>query len=143
MQLWGVTQDELSAIVGQVSRDLYDGNIRVGEGTQGGWRTVGKRVQHVRFALRVDSSKGPGHRVSASFFNPGRRLIAACWHAHRDVMAAIFEAFPEARLKTAFADYRGRDGFEADFEDTYFTNVGAQIAPVYIGDACECGTGLR
>lgn len=138
MQLWKVTQDELCAIVGRVSREQYDGNITIGTGTQGDWRTVGKRVQHVRFALRVNSSKGPGHRRSVSAFSPSRRLIAACWHAHRDVMAAIFEANPDARLKTSFADYRGREGFEDGFMSTYYKNIGSQMYPAYMGDACDC-----
>jgi len=138
MQLWKVTQDELAAIVQRVSREQYDGNIRVGEGTQGDWRTVGKRVQHVRFGLRVNSSKGPGHRRSASPFGPSRRMVAACWHAHRDVMAAIFEAHPDARLKTSMADYRGGEDFEDSFRETYYTNLGALIAPVYAGEACDC-----
>jgi hypothetical protein len=138
MQLWKVPQDELAAIVQRVSDEQYDGNISVGEGTQGAWRTVGKRVQHVRFTLRVNSSKAPGHRRSASPFGPSRRLIAACWHAHRDVMAAIFEAHPEARLKTSLADYRGGEDFEDAFPGTYYAQIGAPIAPVYMGEACDC-----
>lgn len=138
MQLWKVTQDELTTIVGEVSREQYDGNVTIGEGTQGSWDTRGKRVEHVKFGLRVKDSSGPGARRSVGTFGPSRRMIAACWHLHRDIMLAIFDAFPEARLKTALADYRGRDAFEDEFPETYYANIGSLAFPAYMGDACEC-----
>ena len=138
MQLWGATQEDLATIVERVSAEQYGGNIRVGEGMQGRWSTQGSRVKRVLFGLRVNSSQGPGHRRSAGGLSQSKRMVAACWHAHRDVMAAIFDAFPDARLKTSLADYRGAGDFREAFPETYYSNIGSMMFPCYMGDACDC-----
>ncbi len=109
---------------------LYDGNLI--------WNRAPEPVgRALRFTLRVISSKEPGHRVSASAFTH-RRLVAACWHAHRDFLRALFAEAPEARVKTAVADYRGAAGFEQTFPGTAKRNIGSLFSPVRMADACEC-----
>ena len=86
-----------------------------------------------------DSSRVHGARRSAPTpWNNGRAVKAACWHAHRDVLAALFDIAPEARVQSAFADYRGKADFREKFPLTAAPNVGSQIMPVRICDLCEC-----
>lgn len=93
---------------------------------------VGKN--HVNFTLRVNSSKGAGHRVGHS----GKRLVAACWHAHRDFLASLFTLAPNAKVVSCKAKYDGKDGFEASFERTGNDNIGSVFQPLCYADACEC-----
>ncbi len=127
MNLWGIDENELAQIIDQVSRDLYDGNLTANRLDRVNGRCVA-------FTLRVSSSKAPGARRSGS----GRRSVAACWHAHRDVMAVIFDRNPAARVKSAFADYRGKEAFEDLFPNTGDHNVGSMMRPVMIEDCCDC-----
>lgn len=104
----------------------YDNNLR--------FNRFDVNSQSIDFTLRVQSSKGPGHRLSHS----GRRMVAACWHAHRDFMRAIFDIAPDAVLRSSMAVYRGKAGFEASYPDTGFRNIGSMMSPVNFKDACEC-----
>jgi hypothetical protein len=81
----------------------------------------------------------PFQRVSASIaFNEGRRVFAVCWHGHRDFMAKLFASFPNARIQTAIADYRGIADFDAKYIDTAHKNVGSMMFPVSAWTVCEC-----
>lgn len=82
----------------------------------------------VSFTIRTRYSKKHGSRTSAS----GRHMPKASWEAHRDVMLALFEVWPEATLRTAHATYRGRQNFLDTFEATGNHNVGSQFHPVTI-----------
>jgi hypothetical protein len=126
MKAWGVTIDEVRAAV-TVASTKYDGNIVFK-------REPEKEGKAVRFTLTVWNSRNPGSRMSPS----GRRIAACCWHGHRDVMKAVFAINPDARIKTALADYRGLDDFDAKYEDTGRTNIGSQMEPMDIEDACNC-----
>jgi hypothetical protein len=53
-------------------------------------------------------------------------------------MAAIFAIVPNARIKTGWADYRGREDFDDKFESTGDTNCGSQMDPLAYRDSCEC-----
>ncbi len=77
-------------------------------------------------------------RLSASWYNDTRRVHAVCWHGHRDFMIELFELDPDARVKTAIADYRGKADFEQKFPDTAYRNVGAPIYPRYMCEVCTC-----
>lgn len=68
----------------------------------------------VIFTLRVTDSSGPGAQRSES----GRKTVSACWHAHRDLMNAIFWRAPDAILVTALARYEGALDFVEKFEAT-------------------------
>ena len=86
------------------------------------------------FTLRVKSSRGPGARVSHS----GRRITAACWHAHRDVMVEIFNLAPDAVIKSSFATYKGKEGFYRDYPATGMKNIGSMMQPLTFCSACGC-----
>lgn len=127
MYIWNVPYGDLIRIVDNVSQEKYQGNVIFN-------RTPEQNGRSLVFTLRCNDSKGPGHRIGRS----GRRMVSACWHVHRDVMQAIFDVFPNARIKSSVADYRGTDDFERSFPDTYYKNIGSQIEPTYFGDACDC-----
>ena len=127
MKVKGITESGLRFIVESVSNLRYNGNIVFK-------REPERKGNFLFFTLTVRDSSGPGGRRSHS----GRRVAAACWHAHRDVMRAMFESYPEALLVTALARYEGRVGFERDFPATGDTNIGSMAAPLPMRYACEC-----
>lgn len=127
MKVKGIDQDQLTSIVRGVSVSQYDGNIRFN-------REPETKGNFVLFTLTVRSSRDKGAKRS----NTGRRIAACCWHAHRDVMIAIFNVNPEALLVTAMARYEGRDGFERNYPATGDANIGSAFAPMCYADACEC-----
>jgi hypothetical protein len=119
--------DSLDCVVRAVSYTHYGGNII--------FKRLPERVgRAVAFTLTVRRSDEAGARRSAT----GRRIAAACWHAHRDVLRAIFGVAPNSRVKTAFADYRGVADFEDKFEDTGNSNIGSIVDRVDYRQACEC-----
>jgi hypothetical protein len=127
MKVWNVSADCIGHVVQAVSAEKYGGNLifkRLPE-------TDGRAV---RFTLTVRKAADPGGRRS----NTGRKVCAACWHCHRDVMEAILTIVPNARIKTAQADYRGREDFDEKFEDTGDTNCGSMMDPLAYADSCEC-----
>ena len=48
----------------------------------------------------------------------GRRLPYVTWEGHREFMRIVFRDHPEARIKSAIADYRGRDDFWVKHPET-------------------------
>jgi hypothetical protein len=77
-------------------------------------------------------------RTSASYFNPGRRVNAVCWHGHLAFFREVYRVSPDAVIHTAMASYRSSEDLERDKWDSYDKNVGPQIAPVAYGDVCLC-----
>lgn len=106
----------------------------------------------VRFSLRPDRTTGEfdrdygrrgmtlhrWQRRSASPFSTERKIHAVCWHGHYEYLRRLFERFPNARVSTAFADYRGIRGFADNFEATGYRNIGAPVMPVSMREACYC-----
>jgi len=88
----------------------------------------------IQFTITVKSSRGKGGKISPS----GRRVAAACWHAHRDFMKVLFALYPNAILQTMLATYRGVSDFEENFPSTGNINVGSRMYPSYYKDCCEC-----
>jgi hypothetical protein len=131
----------------------YAGNILLVGSNAGGERepTVRetRKALHIRFALKVASCKGPGHRLG--FYRHRhtgnrRRMAYACWHAHRDVLRALLQIAPASAVvrsgsRTVRGDaivYRGLEGFEREYPNTD-RNIGSQMDPMYWSEACECG----
>ncbi len=77
-------------------------------------------------------------RTSSSGYSPDRRVFAVCWHGWRDFMVAIFNADPNARIKTVFADYKGRDNFYSNYQATGWKNVGSSMYPRAADEVCNC-----
>lgn len=134
MQIRGIPdEDTIRRIVDQVSEVQYGGNLEC--------YTLGRvNGTTLTMTLRVKDTSGPGARRAArpSKGGKGRRLIAACWHAHRDVMLAIFNVNPDARITTMMADYRGIDGFLRHYLDTAGHNVGSVMEPARYARLCDC-----
>ena len=129
MRVKGMNEQQVIDIVERLSRDLYDGNIVIRESHDRSTSVT----RHATFTIRTRDSRGPGSRRSWS----GRRLPAACWHAHWHLMDYIFTAYPEAVVRTAMATYTA-DTWRDRAEDTRETNIGSQFAPAYMPELCEC-----
>lgn len=114
--------DAIEAIVRQVSIERYSGNVELRDISAPG-------PTRVRFTLRTRFSDGPGARRAAS----GRRTIGTDWEAHREIMARMFELWPDMHLHTALIDYRGKRDFELKFPLTYHKNVGSLARPAKFG----------
>lgn len=128
MKLYGMDQTQLHSAL-DTANEKYKGNIQFKE-----CKTVGIRKPYMHFTLRVKDSHGKGAKRGQS----GIRTVAACWHAHRDVMKEIFSINPKARLISAMAVYEGIEGFNREFEDTGDRNIGSMVNPQYFRQACEC-----
>lgn len=125
MLAYHVTETDLRNAAERASK-LYGGNVALD--------VRGMNGRAVRFGLKVKSSRGEGAHRSWQ----GRRTTSACWHVHAEFFRALFEAFPNARIKSAMADYRGRDSFLSSFELTGMRNIGSQAQPCQARESCEC-----
>lgn len=133
----GFDEASLRGIVEEVSRDKYSANVELDTVTSD------RRGRVERFKLRAVESgartlpsgySAPGARRSSS----GMRTVAACWHAHRDILRAVFEAFPRATIVTAMARYDGLEGFEATYPSTAYRNIGSMMQPATMPTLCDC-----
>lgn len=61
-----------------------------------------------------------------------------CWHGFRDFLEYFFTANPEGRVKTALADYQGREDFRQKFTETGDRNIRSPMEWLSLADACEC-----
>jgi hypothetical protein len=131
MRIKGIEETQLRAAVIVASIVFYERNLKFRRepDQQGNW---------LHFTLGVENCRKPGaHRAGVS----GRRTVAACWHAHRDVMRAIFRIAPDAILHTMLATYRGSAGFEHEFPATGTANAGSIAQPIQRRECCACPTG--
>lgn len=144
MIVTGITATQYREIVEKVSQTVYHGNLvaHVGHEYSSGRRfraritAADSGATMFGPARRDDDTRlsAPGARKSAS----GRRLAAACWHAYRDVLAAIFDVNPDTRVYTAMATYRGRDDFYAQYPRTAHRDIGSMAKPAYMPELCDC-----
>ena len=132
MRLQGLSVSELRQVVGEISEMYYDHNLIFNREPEPDPRHDG----WIRFTLRVEDSSGKGARRNPQ----GRRMVSACWHAHRDVASLIFQVNPEARLHTAVTKYDGRDHYLTAFPETgersvWGSTVAKRVTPRHL---CEC-----
>lgn len=120
MEIKGVTLDQFRHIVAVVSDREYDGNVIVHPDSH---KVSNNRI---RARLTVKSSYEHGARMSWS----GRHIRAASWHAYRDVLAELFDRYPDAIVRTAMATYKGAEGFAENYPETAYKNVGSIMSPV-------------
>ena len=138
MKAWNVTEEQIREAAASVGLALHSD-------WQGNGITPDGRA--LRFRLSVDSNAQrdvdgflPYQRASTGTYARRRRVAAVCWHGHRDFMRALFALAPEMRLKTALANYRGREDFERTFEDTFGESNGYHLS---YGEACNCSDAVR
>ena len=134
MFVFDVHIDDIKDIVATVSKEGYDGNIIIksieDKTNRNGFRTT--------FNITVQSSRDKGSKVKVY---SGRRISAACWHAHRDVLKELFERFPNARVQSgrlAKIEYNGKDDFYNKFPSTGYINMGSQAFPEQVREQCDC-----
>lgn len=120
------TATELRAAMESVNAD-YGHNLRFKRGPE----VYGRGF---RFTLTVVNSAKGGARRS----HQGRRIAAACWHAHRDYFRALYKLSPAALIKSAVATYDGAEDFERTFPGTGYRNIGSRAEPLSFHDACDC-----
>lgn len=118
---------EVAAIVAKVSEESYEGNIKIESSRQ-----ISKTS--VRVTLTVINPRGKGARRSASDLP----LTAACWHVFRDVIKAVYEAHPDARVNTGTARYVSAEHFRVSGDATGTLPVGSADHRIPVAAACEC-----
>lgn len=146
MIVTGMSADEFVQAIGELGRETYSNNLRAVIGTvysdnrftarivpvssgANGFYVVGDGYHQGKEGLSA-----PGARRSWS----GRRIQAACWHAYRDGIRAVFDRNPDARVYTGMAKYIGVQGFEDNYPATANRNIGSMIQPAYMPDLCDC-----
>lgn len=137
----GVTPEQFIEAVEKAGTQ-YDSNLRAEIGQRyvrqdGTCQRFTARVvlRHTGFQLHGKGTDlAPGQRRSAQ----GRRINAACWHAYRDALQALFDAEPDAKVKTAFAKYYGAEQYSEKFPATGWANIGSMAQPVQFREACDC-----
>lgn len=85
----------------------------------------------LRLGLRTKAGKCYGSRVSWS----GRRGPYACWHVYKYFFSELFHIDPTCVAVTAMAKYT-KENFEETYPETYYTNAGLMMSPVFFGDLC-------
>lgn len=91
------------------------------------------REEGTGFAFVLRPASGSDAYRAAS--NTGRRKWAISYEGHYVFMEAIFNRFPEAKLRSALAKYNGQDEFYRFAPIVGLTNVGSMINPVRYEDA--------
>ena len=126
MKVWGISEEEARVAAAKVGVAIH--SDWAGSG-------IAKDGRAIRFRLALGEDKQRYRRMS----HDGRRKVAAvCWHGHRDFMRELLRVNPEARIQTAFADYRGSQDFELSFPATGERNIGSLYEPCRMQDACVC-----
>lgn len=145
MKVYGASAYDIDRVVHEVSHDSYDGNLILKSVSD----CSNSRGARSTFTLQVLDShagqRGAIGRPSSTGKGPNglARRIGACWHAHWDVIAKLFERFPQARLTSGFR-LRGvavtytADTFEQVARQTAHLNVGTGWEPVTMPQCCEC-----
>lgn len=79
--------------------------------------------------LTVNSSRGPGAKVTYDPWNHRtRHIAAACWHAHR----SFFSHLPDGvEVQSIFGTWHKGEPYHDQ-------NIGSQMYPMQASDACEC-----
>jgi hypothetical protein len=129
MKAWNTTEQDIREAADEVGLAIHSD-------WSGNGITRDGRALRFRLALGTD-------KENYRSIKRGRRIAAVCWHGHRDFFRALYRRSPEARIKTALADYRGTDGFERDFPATGQGNVGSWAEPQAAQDACDCSFDIR
>lgn len=127
MIVTGMSSQTFKDIVAKLNATDYAGNIVVENITD-------KSANRFSVKLGTADSKAPTSRTSAS----GRHGKYLCWHGFRDVVAAVMDVNPSARVATGMAVYAGKDGFEQAYPETAYKNIGSLFAPAYMPELCSC-----
>lgn len=137
MQITGVTPDQFNTIVEKVGAADYFDNLAFELSSQQSSTRFRGRVVPKRASV-APKTPAPGARLSGNYLSGQRCVKAACWHVFRDVLMALFTEFPNARVYTSMATYKGMDGFQANYLPTRYQNIGSMMYPVTMPELCDC-----
>ena len=72
-----------------------------------------------------------------------RTVCAVCWHGHRDFFRKVYEFAPTMKFITRVATYMGFAHFEETYQKTGYDNIGSNMQPCAMADACYCEEGAE
>lgn len=67
-----------------------------------------------------------------------RPIRALCWHGFRDFFKILFKLHPDAKIRTSITTYMGLSDFKAKYPDTAYHQIGSNMAPLLLAEACFC-----
>jgi hypothetical protein len=121
MKVWGVYDDEIRELADSVGlriqNEYFHDPVWVEQLER--WQehgytwTAGIRRDGAgyRFRLALRERLPTGELKFQKIGFHGRRTSGVCWHGFREFLFVLFREFPDARVKTALADFRGREQF--------------------------------
>jgi len=116
-----VTFGELEKALAKINEKMFEGNIT--------WKRAPEPFgRNLRFTLTVNDSAAKGGRRGHS----GKRVSAACWHAHGHFFDAVFHIAPDAIFQAMGNTITLQHG---NWQDK---NVGSIVQPKDFSDMCEC-----
>lgn len=115
---------------GELAEIAAENHVQLNEYREAGHER-GTGRQHHAFTIRPATGDDTYRKMNS---HNGRRVWAVCWHGHYAFMAALLEEDPYARIRSAVADWKGRDDFHTRAPDTAWDEVGPMI---YRHAACE------
>ena len=125
MLIRNVTREEIETALGKTNED-FESNIVFKRLDPAGRTRQGEEKHTV--TLTVASSFQPGARRT----HTGRRLAAACWHAHGNFM----DLLPETAEIVVNASGGRQVIRPGDPWNNW--NIGSQAQPMYYSEACDC-----
>jgi hypothetical protein len=139
MQITGITTGEFEQAVAKAGA-LYADNLRADFGTTYSPKrfraTVKLKVTGYGMGLPVEEL-APGQKRSIKWSGE-RRVAAVCWHVYRDVLIEVFNINPDAKVRTAYAKYLGKESFYEEFPKTAHIDIGSAIMPITPVECCDC-----
>ena len=131
MEFRNVSREVLENALDAVN-EMFGGNIT--------WKRSPEHIRNTRqggpvhlATLTVKDSSGPGARRSRN----GRRIAAACWHAHGELFDAVWEREEMASIVVAGGP-SGRRIMTSPADNWEDQNIGSNWYPFYFSEACEC-----
>jgi hypothetical protein len=102
--------------------ERYKGNIT--------FKKLEPKGKRVNFTLTVNNTKDPGYRRGFQ----GRKVSAACWHAHGHFFECLFQVNPKAEV---FSRWTGHwiTQHGGNWQDK---NIGSLYRPLEYSAACDC-----
>ena len=120
------TEGELNLALARLNSE-YDNNISFKR-----FDVAGNRVN---FTLTVKDSRGTGSRKS----HTGRRIAAACWHAHGRFFEILTGIDREIFVMTTGSNGLMRIDGELNKDNNWQDrNIGSRMMPFYYSEACDC-----
>lgn len=141
MEIRGATLETIETAARKAGVLLAGG----GWGRPSDWRPLNRRGDGWAGRLKPDpANRLDGHPKAPPVFS--RRAQGSgsvlggclCWHGHRAFLRALFALAPAATVRTVAAHYKGQAHFEASHGATGYRNIGSQVRPVSMADACVC-----